>query len=107
MWWWVLFWAVLVLGSAAYLAWRLWRLWQRARALGREIATAQERLERVEGQLDRLNARLAGPDELAVWANPVELAVETSRVRQRTREERHRRRAASAPAWARHLDHVD
>ncbi len=104
VWWWVLVWVLLVLCSLAYLAWRLWGLWRRAKALGREIATAQERLDRVEGELEQLGEQATRLEDLAVLSNPIQVAMETSRVRQHGRAERQRRRAASAPAWAKHVD---
>jgi hypothetical protein len=105
VWWWILFWAVLVLCSLAYLGWRGWRLWKQLKAFGRELAVAQERLDEVEGKLEQLGAAgITGTDDLAVFTSPLDAATVAMATRQHSRAERSRRRAAAAPRWAKHVD---
>ena len=72
MWWWVLIWAVLVLCAMVYLGARLWTLWGQTKELGGELALAQERMDAVQGQLDQLGERITAPEQLAVFATPLD-----------------------------------
>jgi hypothetical protein len=101
--WWVI-WVVLLVGSAAYLVARARGLWGQTRELGAELATAQQRLDEVQGQLELLGERIGSPEELAVFADPATARRERDRARSQGREARQQRRAGSRPAWAKHVD---
>jgi hypothetical protein len=101
--WWVI-WVVLLVGSAAYLAARTWGLWAQIRELGVELATAQQRVDEVQGQLDLLGERIGSPEELAVFASPAAARRERDRAREEGRHARQQRLDTSRPAWAKHVD---
>jgi len=102
--WWVMIWVVLLVAAGWYLGVRSWRLWGQTRELGSELATAQRRLEEVQGELELLGERIGSPDELAVFADPAIARRERARARAAGRRERQRRRATSRPPWAKHVD---
>jgi biopolymer transport protein ExbB/TolQ len=104
MWWWVLIWAVLVLCALVYLGARLWTLWGQSKELGRELMTAQERLEAVQGQLDRLGEPITTPEQLAVFARPEDRRRERERTRERLARERRARRRLAHTSRVRHVD---
>jgi hypothetical protein len=104
MWWWVLIWSVLVLCALVYLGARLWTLWGQSKELGTELMTAQERLEAVQGQLDRLGERITAPEQLAVFARPEDSRRERERTREQLVRERRARRQRAHAARVRHVD---
>jgi hypothetical protein len=59
--WWVLLWAVLILGSAGVLALLGLSLWRRIKLLTRELATASERLSAVTEGLQEIAERTTEP----------------------------------------------
>lgn len=72
-WWvWVLVWVVLVLGAGFVLFLLLRQVWRSLRSLGREMATASERLSAVTEELQRLQDRAPTPPEPAVFDRPTE-----------------------------------
>ena len=68
------------------------------------IAIAQERLDKVQGQLDLLGDRITEPGQLAVFAEPAAVRKEREVTRASLRHDRARRRQRTRPAWARHVD---
>jgi len=102
MWWWLLIWVCLTLVAGLYLGRRLWGLSGQTRELGSELATAQRRLDDVQGQLELLGERISSPDELAVFADPATVRKARDRSRAAGRHARQQRRAESLPAWAKH-----
>ncbi|HYO17924.1 MAG TPA: hypothetical protein VES02_04560 [Dermatophilaceae bacterium] len=102
--WWVMIWLLLLVGAGVYLGVRAWGLWGQTRELGSELAIAQRRVDEVQGQVDLLGERIASLDELAVFADPATARKERDRARADGREARQQRRAASRPAWAKHVD---
>jgi hypothetical protein len=102
--WWVMIWVLLLMASGGYLGWRGWGLWGQAKELGSELADAQRRLEAVQGQLEVLGERIGSPEELAIFAGPVTARIKRNRARSDARRARQQRRAASRPAWAKHVD---
>jgi hypothetical protein len=104
MWWWVMVWVVLLVASGVYIGVRAWGLWGHTRELGSELAVAQRRLDEVQGQLELLGERIGSPDELAVFADPATARRERDRAKAEGRRARRQRRAASRPAWAKHVD---
>jgi septal ring factor EnvC (AmiA/AmiB activator) len=104
MWWWVMIWVLLLVGAGVYLGVRSWGLWGQTKELGSELATAQRRLDEVQGQLELLGEQIGSAEELAVFASPAAARRERDRARSEGREARQQRRAASRPAWAKHVD---
>lgn len=104
MWWWVMIWVLLLLVSAGYLGWRAWGLWGQAKELGSELEAASRRLDAVQGQLELLGEQIGSVDELAVFASPGAARAQRNRLREKSRRARQQRRAASRPAWAKHVD---
>jgi hypothetical protein len=104
MWVWVMIWIVLLVASGFYVGVKVWGLWGQTRELGSELAVAQERLDEVQGQLELLGERIGSPDELAVFADPATARRERDRAKAEGRLARQQRRAASRPAWAKHVD---
>jgi len=104
MWWWVMIWLLLLVGAGVYLGTRTWGLWGQAKELGSELATAQRRLDEVQGQLDLLGEQISSAEELAVFASPAAARRERDRAKAQGRAGRQQRRAASRPAWAKHVD---
>jgi hypothetical protein len=102
--WWVMIWLLLLVGAGVYLGVRAWGLWGQTKDLGSELAIAQRRVDEVQGQVDLLGERIASLDELAVFADPATARKERDRARADGREARQQRRAASRPAWAKHVD---
>jgi hypothetical protein len=95
MWWWVMIWFSLLVVAICYLAARIWGLWGQTRELGSEVATAQARLDEVQGQLELLGERIGSPEELAVFADPATARKQLDRARAAGRHARQQRRAAS------------
>jgi hypothetical protein len=104
MWWWLLIWVCLLLVAGLYLGTRGWALWGQAKELASELAAAQLRLDDVQGELELLGKWIGPPTELAVFAGPVETRRQRDVARAAIRAARHRRRQASLPAWAKHVD---
>lgn len=102
--WWVMIWVLLLVGSGGYLVMRLWGLWGQTKELGSELATAQRRLDDVQGQLDLLGEQLGSAEELAVFASPAAARKKRDRAKADGRQARQQRRAVSRPAWAKHVD---
>jgi hypothetical protein len=104
MWWWLLIWVCLLLVAGLYLGTRAWALWGQTRELGSELAAAQVRLDDVQGELELLGSRIGPPTELAVFVGPIQARRQRDLVRAAARQARRRRREASHPAWAKHVD---
>ena len=104
MWWWVMIWAFLLVVAAVFLGTRLWALWGQTKELGSELASAERRLDAVSGQLELLGERISSTQDLAVFADPATVRKERHRIRAGSRHARQQRRAASRPAWAKHVD---
>jgi septal ring factor EnvC (AmiA/AmiB activator) len=104
MWWWVMIWLLLLVGACVYLGTRAWGLWGQAKELGSELATAQRRLDEVQGQLDLLGEQIGSAEELAVFASPAAARRERDRAKAEGQKARQQRRAGSRPAWAKHVD---
>jgi len=102
--WWVMIWLLLLVASGGYLGWRAWGLWGQTRELGSELADASRRLDEVQGQLELLGERVSAPEELAIFAGPVTARIKRNRARAMSRQARRQRRAATRPAWAKHVD---
>ena len=86
MWWWVLVWTVVVLGSLALLVLLGLRLFRQGVALGRELEVAATRFSSVADRLDELS-RAFTPEPSAVFEDPA-----TIRQRQAARDRRGRHR---------------
>jgi hypothetical protein len=104
MWWWVMIWVLLLVVSGGYLGWRAWGLWGQTKALASEVAIAERRLDEVQGKLELLGERITSPGELAIFAGPVTARIQRNRAKAISRRARQQRRAASRPAWAKHVD---
>ena len=104
MWWWLLIWVCLLVVAGVYLGMRTWGLWGQTKELGSELAVAQRRLDEVQGQLELLGERIGSPEQLAVLADPATARKERDRARAAGHHARQQRRAASRPAWAKHVD---
>lgn len=104
MWWWVLIWVVLLVVAAVYLGSRLWGLWGQTKELGQELAVAAERMDHVQGQLDRLGSPATAPADLAVFADPEAVRRSRRAALAAGRARRRRRRAGTTPRWAKHVD---
>ena len=104
MWWWVMIWVCLLLVAGVYLGTRVWALWGQTKELGSELAAAGRCLDAVQGQMELLGERIGSPEQLAVFASPAAARKERDRVRAASRRARRLRRAASRPAWAKHVD---
>jgi len=102
--WWVMIWLLLLVGSGVYLGMRAWGLWGQTKELGSELADASRRLDEVQGQLDLHGERIGAPEELAIFAGPVTARIKRNRARAMSRQARRQRRAATRPAWAKHVD---
>jgi hypothetical protein len=104
MWWWVMIWVLLLVAAGVYLGMRVWGLWGQTRELGSELAAAERRLDEVQGQLELLGERIGSPEQLAVFADPAMARKQRDRARAAGRLARRQRRAATRPAWAKHVD---
>lgn len=104
MWWWLMIWVCLLLVAGVYLGTRVWALWGQTKELGSELSSAQRRLDAVHGELELLGERIGPPTELAVFADPVEIRRQRDLARAASRQARQQRRAATRPAWAKHVD---
>jgi hypothetical protein len=102
--WWILIWLLLFVLGGLYLGKRTWGLWGQTKELGSELATAQRRLDEVQGQLVLLGERISSPEDLAVFATPAVASKQRDRARATGRKARQQRRAVSRPAWAKHVD---
>jgi hypothetical protein len=101
--WWVMIWVLLLVVAGGYLGMRAWGLWGQTKELGSELATAQRRLDEVQGQLELLGERIGSPEELAVFADPAAARKQRVRAKAAGRRARQERRAVSRPARARHV----
>ena len=102
MWWWLLIWALLAVIAAAYLASRLWAVWGQFKELAAEVTHASATVAGLQAHADRL-AEHGGPSpELAVFGDPRQLRKDRVKTRDALKDERHARRAAKFPGWARH-----
>jgi len=87
VWWWVLVWTVVLLGSLALLTLLGIRLFRQGVALGRELEVAATRFSRVADRLDELG-RAFTPEPSAVFEDPAALR---KRRAARDRHGRHRK----------------
>ena len=102
--WWVIFWILMLVGSGAYLGVLSWGLWGHTKELGSEIASAQRRLDEVQGQLELLGEQIRTVEDLAVFTDPAAARREREHARAERRRLRRQRRAISRPSWAKHVD---
>jgi hypothetical protein len=102
--WWVTIWVLMLVSSGGYLGWRAWGLWGQAKELGSELVVAERRLDEVQGKLELLGERISAPEELAIFAGPVTARIKRNRAKAMGRQARRQRRAATRPAWAKHVD---
>ena len=93
MWWWVMIWVLLLLLGGVYLGGRVWGLWGQVKELGAELATAQRRLDDVQGQLELLSEGIAAQEELAVFVHPAVARKQRNHARNAGRHARQQRRA--------------
>ncbi len=99
-WWgWVLLWAVLVVGGAAWVGVRSRSTWRSAKALSEEVSRVGELVAELEARADELREVL--PERSAVTQDPHRVRDESRAVRAATKAERRARRAARRPPWAR------
>ena len=95
MWWWVMIWVSLVVAAGVYLGARLWGLWGQTKELGSELATAERRLDDVQGQLELLGERIGSAEELAVFTDPAAARKQREHARDAGRHARQHRRSVS------------
>jgi len=95
MWWWVMIWVSLLLAAGVYLGARLWGLWGQTKELGSELATAERRLDDVQGQLELLGERIGSTEELAVFIEPSAARKQREHVRDAGRHARQHPRSVS------------
>ena len=95
MWWWVMIWVSLLVAAGVYLGARSWGLWGQTKELGSELATAERRLDDVQGKLKLLGERIGAPEELAVFADPAAARRQRDRARAAGRHARQERRIVS------------
>ncbi len=99
-WWgWVLLWAVLVGGGAAWVAVLARRTWRSARALAEEVGRAGDLVAELEARADDLRVDVEGPT--AVTQDPHRLRREYGARRAQSAAARQARRADRRPPWAR------
>jgi hypothetical protein len=99
-WWgWLLFWVVLVGGSALWLGLLVRDVWRRAGALGAEVSRVSEMVAALEARADELREVDLGP--VAATQPPHRMREEYRAQRARQRAERRSRRAERLPPWAR------
>ena len=99
-WWgWLLFWVVLLVGSAAYLGWRAWQVWGSTKTLGREVQRGSELMAELEQRADEL--RDVDPQPTAVTQPPHRLRAQYREQRASAKAARHERRTDRLPPWAR------
>jgi hypothetical protein len=96
MWWWVMIWVSLLVGAGVYLGARTWGLWGQTKELGSELATAERRLDDVQGQLELLGERIGSAEELAVFTDPAAARKQRDRARAAGRQARQERRSTYA-----------
>ena len=95
MWWWVLIWVLLVLLGGVYLGVRSWGLWGQTKELCSELATAERRLDDVQGQLELLGEAIGSAEELAVFTDPVAARKHREHAREAGRHARQQRHSVS------------
>ena len=95
MWLWVMIWVSLVVLAGVYLGVRTWGLWGQTKELGSELATAERRLDDVQGQLELLGERIGSAEELAVFTPPAAARKQRDHARDAGRHARKQRRSAS------------
>jgi hypothetical protein len=99
-WWgWLLFWVVLVGGSALWLGLLVRDVWRRAGALGTEVSRVSGMVAALEARADVLREVDLGP--VAATQPPHGMRAEYRAQRARQRAERRSRRAERLPPWAR------
>jgi len=99
-WWgWLLFWVVLLLASAAFLAWRAWLVWGKTRTLGREVARASAIVAELESRADEL--REVDPALIGLVQPIHRLRAQYREQRASTKAARRARRTDRLPPWAR------
>ena len=99
-WWgWLLFWTVLVVGSAVWLGVLGRDVWRRAQALGAEVSRASELVAALEARVDELSE--VEPPPIAVTQPPHRMREEYRDQRERRLTQRRARRAGRLPPWAR------
>jgi hypothetical protein len=97
-------WGLLVVLGGVYLVVRTWGLWGQTKELSSELATAQRRLDEVQGQLDLLGERIGSAEDLAVFASPVAARKQRAGAKAAGLKARRLRRSTTRPAWAKHVD---
>ena len=95
MWLWVMIWVSLVVLAGVYLGVRTWGLWGQTKELGSELATAERRLDDVQGQLELLGERIGSAEELAVFTDPAAARKQRDHVRDAGRHARQQRHSVS------------
>ena len=95
MWLWVMIWVLLVVLAGVYLGVRTWGLWGQTKELGSELATAERRLDDVQGQLELLGERIGSAEELAVFTDPAAARKQRDHAKDVGRHARQQRRDAS------------
>jgi cell division protein FtsB len=99
-WWgWVLVWIGVLLGSAAFLGWRVRQLWGRTTALTREVQRASRLVAELEARADEL--RDVDPALVAVTQPTHRMRAEYREHRATTKAARRARRTDRLPPWAR------
>lgn len=98
-WWgWTLLWLVLVLGSAAVIAWRLRWLWRRFRAFLAAVDDAAGVVASLETRTEEVRRVTTPP---AALTDPVALRRAYAATRAAQRAARRTRREERRPGWAR------
>lgn len=99
-WWgWVLFWALVLLGSAAYLGWRVRLVWGRTRELAREVQRASRLVAELERRADEL--REVEPALVGATQPVHRMRAQYREQRASTKAARRARRHDRLPPWAR------
>ncbi len=99
-WWgWVLIWAVVLLGSAAFLGWRARLVWGRTRALAREVQRASRLVAELESRADQL--RDVDQALVAVTQPVHRMRAQYREQRASSKAARRARRTDRLPPWAR------
>lgn len=99
-WWgWLVFWVVLLLGSAAWIGLRARDVWRRVNVLGGEVERASELVAALEARVDELAE--VDPPRTAATQPPHRMRAEHREQRAQQVADRRLRRARRLPPWAR------
>lgn len=99
-WWgWLVFWVVLLVGSAVWLGVLARGVWLRVKALGTEVERAGELVAAIEARVDELSE--VEPPRPAATQPPHRMREEYREQRARQVADRRVRRAQRMPPWAR------